>query len=105
MGIPSRLTETRWKQCIVPQYLMLVLTWKGSGPHYTLACCREAQLLGLAGAVCTGCLNPAVQTLRNSEGSERNAVVTEIVGFQVDLKANIHLDAQWRSLKGDVIMA
>lgn len=35
---------------------------EGSGPHYTLARCRGAQLLGLAGAACTGCTKPAVQT-------------------------------------------
>lgn len=35
---------------------------EGSGPHYTLARCRKAQLLGLSGAGCTGCTKPAVQT-------------------------------------------
>lgn len=49
---------------------------EGSGPHYTLARCRGAQLLGLAGAACTGCTKPAVQTNthRNRNGGKRNGV-------------------------------
>lgn len=47
---------------------------EGSGPHYTLAGCRGTRLLGLAGAVCTGCPKPAVQinpeTLKAVKGIE-----------------------------------
>ncbi len=71
---------------------------EGSGPHYTLARCRGAQLLGLAGAACTGYTKPAVQTNthththRNRNGGKGNGVVTDrSVEFQVDLKANMHL--------------
>lgn len=39
---------------------------EGSGPHYTLARRRGAQLLGLAGAAGTGCTKPAVQTNTHS---------------------------------------
>lgn len=47
---------------------------EGSGPHYTLAVYWGTQLLGLAGAVCTGCPKPAVQispeTLKAVKGIE-----------------------------------
>lgn len=64
---------------------------EGSGPHYTLARCRRAQLLGLAGAACTGCTKPAVQTNTHTHiqpvmAVKGNRVATDrSLAFQVDL--------------------
>lgn len=80
---------------------------EGSGPHYTLARSRRAQLLGLAGAACTGCAKPAVQTNThgNCNGSKGSGVVTDrFVEFQVDTHIYTHTQTNRHVPMGDMIL-
>lgn len=60
--VSSRLTEKEVEAVQCSSITAACSHIEGSGPHYTLARRRRAQLLGLAGAACTGYTEPAVQT-------------------------------------------